>query len=108
MNARASGDGLLLKSPSPPRQVIAGQLAGTLFNTESARMVELETQAEQNGGGSKEAVAKAASKNSARDAALRARDASRTLQSLPSEVAADGDGSKMHLHCEPPALCMLP
>ena len=65
-------------------QVIAGQLAGTLFNTESARLVELETQAQANGTAKPDA--QAAAKNSARNAALRARDASRTLQALPSEV----------------------
>jgi delta-1-pyrroline-5-carboxylate synthetase len=77
------------KKPDSILQVIAGQLAGTLFNSESARMVELELQAQANGhgGGGAEADARraAASKNSARDCALRARDASRTLQSLPSE-----------------------
>mmetsp|Transcript_6823 Transcript_6823/g.19678 ORF Transcript_6823/g.19678 Transcript_6823/m.19678 type:complete len:819 (+) Transcript_6823:202-2658(+) len=62
-------------------QVIAGQMSGTLFNTESARMIALEAQAAANGQSSKEKEA-AAKKNSAKEAALRARAASRTLQSL--------------------------
>ena len=70
-------------------QVIAGQIAGTLFNTESARMVALEAQAAQssNSTGASDPATKA--KKSARDAAIRARDASRTLQALPSEVSPD-------------------
>ncbi len=67
-------------------QVIAGQLSGTLFNTESARMVELETQARANGQPVHGDSSAAAAKGSARDAALRARDASRTLQALPTKV----------------------
>jgi hypothetical protein len=122
-------------------QVIAGQVSGTLFNVESARLVELETkvrwlgfavwhdlhgvpdhpasnpkrgtscecqhllctlgsphvspacsaitvrcplpQAAENG---EAQPTKPTAKQTARDAALRARDASRTLQALPSEV----------------------
>lgn len=66
-------------------QVIAGQMSGTLFNTESARMIALEAQAAANGQSSKEKEA-AAKKNSAKEAALRARAASRTLQSLDTSV----------------------
>ncbi|KAK9823707.1 hypothetical protein WJX72_004820 [[Myrmecia] bisecta] len=60
-------------------KVVSGQLEGTLFDTESARLVELEHEAGQN----PQQVVKPA--DVARDAAVAARDASRILQSLTSK-----------------------
>ena len=60
-------------------------MSGTLFNTESARMIALEAQATAHGQSSQEKEL-AVKKNSAKDAALRARTASRALQGLDTSV----------------------
>lgn len=62
-------------------QVIAGQLTGTLFNTDAAAALALEVQSQQD-----TAITITSTAKSARDMALNARTASRVLQSLPTEV----------------------
>lgn len=70
------------KQPDSILQVIAGQLSGTLFNTESARMIALEKAADKTA--MKEHAIGVVKKANARDIAVAARVASRTLQGLPS------------------------
>lgn len=64
-------------------QVIAGQLVGTLFNTEAAEQLAVEVATHQAA-----TVTIQTKSQSAHDMALSARIASRVMQSLPTEVRA--------------------